>query len=442
MINKVALYLFKRLCRFNIPWLGKTNVESDLYSLYPGEQMNLMEQDYYVKKLNLIIKIIILGFFIGLVVKLASYNEANLSNGVITRQDFKEGSRQLHLQADMTDSSEKYVIEMMPKTLSDFEVQGMLDEFAKQIDRFVLGENTDLKHVFSDLDLRESYDSFPFEVEWISSEPLILSNSGKVYEVDTPTPVKLTISVSYQDCRYSCDTSVMVIPPVLTEEEKTRKEIQDYLSDTEFAQRNEQVLTLPKVWKGKEIHWSYVAEDYSLFIWLMTPVISLLVYIFTDKDLHGQVENKRKGLEHDYSDIVHKIVLYTGAGMTVRSAIQKIGTEYEKRGTEKRYGYEEILYTCRELQAGVSEGTAYERLGKRTGVKDYIKLSSLLMQNLKRGNSRLQERLTEEAFHAVESRLTQVRKSGEESGTKLLLPMVLMLGVTMILILIPAFGVM
>lgn len=442
-MKKVALYLYKKLCGMGIPLFGKSNVEADLTMLHPGERLDGLKQDYYVKKINLMLKILMIGILIGVVVKVTSYNEANLPDGIVKRPEFTEGEKKLLLRADTPDGSNKYVVEMMPKTLSDDEVTILFDSFTAQIDKYILGDNDDLLHIMTDLVLEETYDSFPFEVEWSSNKPEILSDSGRVQEVDAETVVELTVSFLYQGKDFHQVISVIVVPREYTNQELSQKEMQKFLDDAEFLERSKEAWELPKEWRGKTIHWSYEVEDYSFLIWFVTPIIAVLIYLFADKDLHGQLERRKRSLECDYPDIVHKLVLYIGAGMTVRSAVQKIGSEYEKRKwQEERCGYEEILYTCRELHAGVSEGTAYERFGKRTGVKDYIKLSSLLIQNLKRGNGKLQDILTEEAVRATESRLSQVRKLGEESGTKLLLPMVLMLGVAMLLILIPAFGVM
>ena len=131
--------------------------------------------------------------------------------------------------------------------------------------------------------------------------------------------------------------------------------------------------------------------------------------------------------------------------MTVRGAFQKIASDFERKreGMAGRHpAYEEMLYTCRELKSGVSEGAAYEHFGRRAGRQEYIRLSTLLMQNLKRGNSTLLERLREEADKAGEERLMQSRRLGEEAGTRLLVPMVLMLAVVMVMIMAPAFSAM
>lgn len=43
-----------------------------------------------------------------------------------------------------------------------------------------------------------------------------------------------------------------------------------------------------------------------------------------------------------------------------------------------------MLIATREIHMGVPEGAAYENFGKRTGVREYVRLSTFLTQNLKR----------------------------------------------------------
>ena len=66
------------------------------------------------------------------------------------------------------------------------------------------------------------------------------------------------------------------------------------------------------------------------------------------------------------------------------------------------------------------------------------KLASLLTQNLRKGSSELSELLSKEAELAMEQRKNLAKRLGEEAGTKLLLPMMLMLSIIMVLIIVPA----
>lgn len=184
-------------------------------------------------------------------------------------------------------------------------------------------------------------------------------------------------------------------------------------------------------------------EDNSLALWAAGMAAAVMVFLLLDRDLHEQLERRKKSLHREYSEIVHKLALFVGAGMTIRGAFQKIAGDYEAKcrgGGKKSPAYEEILYTCRELRSGVSEALSYEHFGRRTGLQEYVRLSTLLVQNLKRGSSTLLERLRDEADKSAEERLQRSKKLGEEAGTKLLVPMVLMLAVVMAVIMIPALS--
>lgn len=158
---------------------------------------------------------------------------------------------------------------------------------------------------------------------------------------------------------------------------------------------------------------------------------SVAIFFFMDKDLKEQVQKRRERLRMGYPDLVHKLVLYLVAGMSIRSAFLQIGK-----------GNEMVRYACWEMQAGQSELTAYEHFGKRAGVREYVKLSTLLCQNIKKGTQTLLTRLEEEAVMCEESRLQSGRRLGEEAGTKLLVPMVMQLAMIMLMIMIPAFSMM
>ncbi len=201
--------------------------------------------------------------------------------------------------------------------------------------------------------------------------------------------------------------------------------------------------SLMLVMAGTLLGWILKTDDYGLYLWMGAIGVAFLIYLLADKDLHDEVEKRKKQMKKDYPDIVHKLVLYLGAGMTIRSSFQRMADEYVRlraAGSEKRPIYEEVLHTCRELKAGVSEGAAYEHFGKRTGIQEYIRLMTFLTQNLKKGNYMLLQRLREDATKASLERIQYGRRLGEEAVTKLLLPMVMMLLVVMLMIMIPAFA--
>lgn len=67
-----------------------------------------------------------------------------------------------------------------------------------------------------------------------------------------------------------------------------------------------------------------------------------------------------------------------------------------------------------------------------------MKFSSLLAQNMKKGNAGLEKILEMEVQESLEERKAQAKKLGEEAGTRLLVPMFLMLVVVLIIVMAPA----
>ena len=63
----------------------------------------------------------------------------------------------------------------------------------------------------------------------------------------------------------------------------------------------------------------------------------------------------------------------------------------------------------------------------------------MLSQNLKKGTKGLAPLLKQEADNAFEERKSLAKRLGEEAGTRMLLPMFLMLAVVLVIIVVPAF---
>ena len=166
---------------------------------------------------------------------------------------------------------------------------------------------------------------------------------------------------------------------------------------------------------------------------------AVLVWYQQEQKLEKKEKERKRQLILDYPEVLFKMAMLLGAGLTLKGTFQKITAEYKKRREERpRYVYEEMLSACREMENGVSEAAAYEGFGRRCGDSRYVRLGSVLSQNLKKGAKGLQEFLEQEAAAGFEERKNAARKIGEEAGTKLLLPMMLMLALVLVILLVPA----
>lgn len=103
-----------------------------------------------------------------------------------------------------------------------------------------------------------------------------------------------------------------------------------------------------------------------------------------------------------------------------------------------RPAYEEMALTLNRIRCGEPEGAAIEAFGRRCQVQSYMKLASLLEQNRRTGTKNLKQLLEQEMITAWEEQKHTARRMGEEAGTRLLVPLFLMLAVVMVIIMVPA----
>ena len=160
------------------------------------------------------------------------------------------------------------------------------------------------------------------------------------------------------------------------------------------------------------------------------------------QDVKRRETKRKQQMLMDYSEVLSRLIIFLGAGMSIRTAWDKIALEYrqmvEAGRRRSRFVYEEMYETTCQMKSGVSEGQAFSEFGRRCGLQHYMKLSGLLEQNRKNGSRNLRDTLKIEMTEAFEQRKHQARRLGEEAGTKLLLPLFMMLTVVMIMIAVPA----
>ena len=128
--------------------------------------------------------------------------------------------------------------------------------------------------------------------------------------------------------------------------------------------------------------------------------------------------------------------------MTSKAAWFRIISDYHRNlreGGEKRFVYEEMIVAANEMKQGITEAEAYDHFGHRCGTSQYLKFCSILIQSVKTGAGGMGRMLAEAGEEAVIVRRENAKRVGEEAGTKLLFPMIVLLGVVMFIVIVPAF---
>lgn len=423
----------------------QSRLGQNLRLLHPDIPEKYQVRKFYLKQYSLAAAVLFIGNFLSLCVALSARSDVLLQEGeYLNRNLYGQGGKEVLLAAQIEGKEEKtisYTLE--EQKYRQEEITDLFREASARLSEEILGENSSLEYIVKDLKLVTKMEGYPFQISWESSSYRLLHTDGTVCneELEEAETVMLKAFFRYEENEFEEVFPVQVYPAVFTEEERFMQCIYEALEIQNEKSKTESRMALPQKIGGKSAVWREVVQDSSGYFFLLMCAAALLVFFSKKKEVEENLEKRRRELLLDYPEIVNKLALYMGAGMTIRNAFQKMGEDYKKQkisGT-KRYVYEEILLLCHELQSGISETEAYAHLGKRCQLQPYMKLSALLSQNLRKGSSGLLLMLRQEAAAAFEHRKNAAKKAGEEAGTKLLLPMMMMLCIVMVLIMIPAY---
>lgn len=337
-------------------------------------------------------------------------------------------------------------ISVREKQYTAQEADALFDRIQPEIMEQMLGKNASLEEVRTDLNLKNSLEDYGLKLSWESENPELIDSFGTVHNEElTESGESVWLSVKATDGIHErgYEFKAVVYPPSMTSKEQAASVFQRWADQMDRKQQTQDSLKLPRTYQGQRLDYSQPrTEDYRIF-----PVLGLLSAILLrlkeEVDKQNRAKLREQQLLLDYSEIVSKLVVYIGAGLTVRGAWERIAAGYEagiKQGKRSaRPVYEEMVKTMTQLGSGLSESRAYSEFGRRCGLQSYLKLSALLEQSQKNGSRQLRTALELEMASAFEQRKNLAKKLGEEAGTKLLLPLLLMLAVVMVMIVVPAF---
>ena len=328
------------------------------------------------------------------------------------------------------------------RAYTDEEAEEIFDRIWGEMPSRILGENPSLDQVRTDLNLISRRDDYGVTVDWSGGGEWI-DSLGRVYgEQASPEGEEVWLQAELSDgSRQSVyELPVTVYPPARTEEERTVERFLAEIREEDQSQGGES-FTLPEQFEGRELSYR---DPEGRPLWAL-PALGILAAVFyetEEKEQRKRAREKReRELMRDYPEVVSRLTVFLGAGLTVRGAWEKVVRGYEKslaEGGRKHAAYEEMREALDRMEKKVPEGKAYQEFGKACGLQPYLKLAGLLEQNRREGTKNLRGTMRLEMASAFEERKNLARKQGEEAGAKLLIPLFLMLGVVMAMVMAPA----
>jgi len=435
MLDKISEFIFRRIFERKGSRPDKS-IMKKLEFLYPSEDSGKLYREFCIRRIKLTLVTVLAGMILGCFMKISAVNNRSIPDLSFERNEWDGKKQKLELYAISDEGKLEIDVTLDPRIPGTAELDHYSERLEEEIPLLIRGDNPDTDHVSTDLILSEKYEGYPFKCVWRSSDPARISAYGGRVDASEEGTVILTLEYSYGSYAGCMDIPVRVVCPGMTGQQAFETDLEKYLTESQDESREEKVWNLPAVYSGSDLTWEYRVDDDSGLLMGVFATVGVAVYLAAGKDLTSRSDKKTENLRRSYPKILRQLALYTGAGMTVKAAFTRIAEDGPKQNDE--CVYEEMRIACLEMNRGISESLCYERFGKRTGLGEYIKLSGLLSQNLKRGSAGFAARLKEEAFLSMHERLLESRKAGEKAQTKLLAPMMIMLAVVMVMIMIPA----
>lgn len=381
---------------------------------------------------------------LGCLSKAAGGGEGELSSGEIVRREPGGGDLQKEAFVYLEEEDTEYPLALTieEREYRKAEEEELLSNAKEEIKETFCGLNASLAQIKTDPVISETYQNGAVSAEWLFSKDEVISSDGKINQqaiAEEKEEIEAVVSLSCGETEALYRFVFWVIPQEKSKKDQMIAAIQKEISK---QSRMEAVVKLPEEINGQKLSWREAAsvEQTELF---GLGILAAIAAAYVQKEQKEREKEKRKrNLLAGYPEFVSKLSLLLGAGMTISTALRKINQMHQQK-KKKRNGrdvvYEELYQMICKMDNGMGELRAYQEFAEQCEIRPYRKLVSLLISGQRVGSQKLLEQLNEEADNVFLERKNTARKFGEEAGTKMLLPMIMMLVIVMGIIVIPAF---
>ncbi len=306
----------------------------------------------------------------------------------------------------------------------------------------MLGNNASTGKVTEDLNFFTSVSGYPFDFSFAVDARQFIDEEGKL-QYAGPFDTDIFITLSYKSFSKDFGINVHGEPGIEIQDRVLKEHIifsfqnKNGANDAMVLQPTGNYLKMPETPDGTTY---YFSEEPKNPIWLLLGGAAIAgVYTGFRHDEKTKAESRKKRIVSQLPGMLQKMTMYLSSGMTLRNIWIFLADEAKKTKRSEEELYLEMTVSANELKSGISESLVYSRFGERTGTPETVRLAALLSQNLKTGGTSISDLLRDEASKAFTDRKQRAVKAGEEAGTKLLFPMMLLLGDMLAMIMIPAF---
>lgn len=178
----------------------------------------------------------------------------------------------------------------------------------------------------------------------------------------------------------------------------------------------------------------YAAMDGDTVYLLLGAGLAVILAWASFHDIDDKVAKRHNQVAIELPELTNQILILSGAGLTLKGAIDKIVQEMPSDGPL----YQALGKTVEQMNLGATDEKAFDLLVSSCNMPEVRRFVSVILQNLNRGGTDVLNALREIGKELWDTRRAAAQRIAEETSTKLLFPMVLMLIAVILLVVAPA----
>lgn len=407
------------------------------------------------KTLSLYLMIILLFIFLSVIGFLLQLNNNELLR-TIPRPEHGEPQTSLpinvHAKYEDTTIRKNIHLKIRQPQLTESEKIEKIKNLKSQLETIILGNNDDLKHVTEALNLIQRHHGSGATIVWNSHNTKVIKNTGEIDLINAKGEEAIVLEAALTVDGYTEAWRTIVSINSDGNKADYKKTLASRLEESiDLISRSSDSkhLILP-VSLGDQIYLEWRRQNSFSFATLIIIFCFGLVFIYLNrfKKIDKEIKERNNSIVNQLPDFVNKLVLLLNAGIVVSTAISKIAEDHgstyaQNRATNskkmKGWNLYNELYEIekRVKQTNVSMINELNEFSKRSGLRELIRVSTIISENINKGSS-LSEKLEAEGELLWLSRKKKAEEKGRLAETKLTFPLVILLLVLVMITIAPA----
>ena len=373
----------------------------------------------------------------------------------IMRQGYAGDEISVTVRLEKDDVTEEYRLPVRPRQYDSKETRQLMEQAFEELQAHMKGENSSYERISTDLNLELDYEQYPFDVSVEPEDYSLVDETGRIHnseeeleasgfdqkEIEQGISTAVKITLSYGEITQNRTYPLTIVLQEQEPVERIFAAAKKKLTSLEQKNAGKESFELPDMVEGVRVMRTNDRGIGPLQILLFGGLLMGFAVVWDKEQKRQQIRQRQQQLLRSYPWFVNEMVLMLGAGMQVRHIFSQMLSEYQNMQTEddRIPLMKELMVADQAFHLGMPEEQIYYQLGRRLGLSCYTKLMTLLEQNVVKGSRGLKDIFEQEEQAALEERKNLAKKLGEEAGTKLLGPMIVLLLIVMFMILVPAF---